>query len=58
MRRKASPEAIGVVSALYKTMLEEERRAGPKEACDASLAVLGQVLTQKGVSYEQLILSL
>jgi len=58
VRRKASPEAIGVVSALYKTMLEEERRAGPKEACDASLAVLGQVLTQKGVSYEQLILSL
>ena len=58
VRRKASPEAIGVVSALYKTMLEEERRAGPKEACDASLAVLGQVLKQKGVSYEQLILSL
>jgi len=58
VRRKASPEAIGVVSALYQAMLQEERRAGPKEACDASLAVLGQVLKQKGVSYEQLILSL
>jgi len=58
VRRKASPEAIGVVSALYKTMLDEERRAGSKDACDASLAVLGQVLKQKGVSYEQLILSL
>jgi hypothetical protein len=39
-------------------MLNEERRAGPKDACHASLAWLGTVLKQKGVSYEQLILSL
>jgi PAS domain S-box-containing protein len=58
VRRKASPKAIAVVNDLYKTLLEEERRAGPKDACDASLALLGQVLKQKGVSYEQLILSL
>lgn len=58
VRRKASPKAIAVISAVYQAMLEEERRAGPKDACDASLALLGNVLKQKGLSYEQLILSL
>jgi hypothetical protein len=47
-----------VVAGLYKAMLDAENRAGPKDACDASLALLGDVLKQKGVSYEQLILSL
>ena len=58
VRRKASPQAIAVVDGLYKAMLDAENRAGPKDACDASLGVLGDVLKQKGVSYEQLILSL
>lgn len=58
VRRKASPKAIEVVTGLYKAMLDAENRAGPKDACDASLALLGDVLKQKGVSYEQLILSL
>ncbi len=58
VRRKASPKAIAVVSGLYKAMLDAEYRAGAKDACDASLALLGDVLKQKGVSYEQLILSL
>lgn len=57
VRRKASPEAIAVVDCLYKAMLDAENRAGPKDACDASLALLGDVLQQKGVSYEQLVLS-
>ncbi len=58
VRRKAQPKAIAVVSDVYKAMLVEEQRAGAKDACDASLALLGSVLKQKGVSYEQLILSL
>jgi PAS domain S-box-containing protein len=58
VRRKAQPKAIVVVTDVYKAMLAEEERAGPKDACDASLALLGSVLKQKGVSYEQLILSL
>ncbi len=58
VRRKAKPEAIAVMAGVYKTMLEEELRAGPKDACDASLALLISVLKKKGVSYEQLILSL
>ena len=58
VRRKAQPKAIAVVTDVYKAMLAEEERAGPKDACDASLALLGSVLKQKGVSYEQLVLSL
>jgi PAS domain S-box-containing protein len=58
VRRKARPAAIAALSDVYKLMLEEERRVGPKEACSASLALLSKVLDQKGVSYEQLILSL
>lgn len=58
VRRKAKPSAIAVVSDIYKSMQEEERRAGTKEACRASLAWLGTVLKHKGVSYEQFILSL
>jgi PAS domain S-box-containing protein len=58
VRRKAKPEAIAVMAGVYKAMLEEELRVGPKDACDASLALLISILNQKGVSYEQLILSL
>jgi hypothetical protein len=58
VRRKANPAAIAVVADVYKLMLEEERFAGPKDACDASLVLLNSILKQKGVSYEQLILSL
>ena len=58
VRRKARPQAIAVVADVYKHMLDEERRAGPRDACDASLAWLTRILAQKGVSYEQFVLSL
>lgn len=58
VRRKASTQAIALMGGLYQAMLEEERKAGAKDACDASLALLVNTLQQKGVSYEQFILSL
>ncbi len=58
VRRKASAGAIALMTDLYKAMLEEERKVGPKDACAASLALLANTLQQKGVSYEQLVLSL
>ena len=36
----------------------EEQRAGTRDACAASLALLTNVLNQKGVSYESFILSI
>jgi hypothetical protein len=39
-------------------MLAIEQQAGARDACGASLNYLVSVLNEKGVSYEQLILSL
>ena len=58
VRRKASTKAIALMGSLYQAMLEEERKAGAKDACDASLTLLVNTLQQKGVSYEQFVLSL
>jgi hypothetical protein len=58
VRRKPARGAVAAVSDLYRQMLEEERRAGPKDACAASMALLTHVLNQKVVSYEKFILSL
>jgi PAS domain S-box-containing protein len=58
VRRKPRASGIAAVSGLYRQMLEEERRAGPKDACAASLALLTHALTQQGVSYESFILSI
>jgi PAS domain S-box-containing protein len=57
-RRKPNRGAVSALSDLYRQMLAEEHRAGPRDACDASLGLLTSVLKQKGVSYEQFILSI
>jgi hypothetical protein len=58
VRRKPSRGAVSAMSDMYRLMLEEERRAGPKEACAASLALMTGFLNQKEISYEKFILSL
>jgi PAS domain S-box-containing protein len=58
VRRKPRASGIAVVSGLYRQMLAEENRVGPKAACDASLALLNNALAQHGVSYESFILSI
>lgn len=58
VRRQPRREAIDFLSDVYQTMLAEERKAGPREAMAASLAWLTGVLAQKGVSYEEFVLSL
>jgi PAS domain S-box-containing protein len=58
VRRKPKREAVNVMADVYRAMLAEEEKAGPRDAMDASLGWLVNVLTQKGVSYEEFILSL
>lgn len=58
VRRKPNPAAVSVMADIYRTMLEEERKAGVRDAPQASLNWLVGVLQSKGVSYEELILSL
>lgn len=58
-RRSVTPQAVATVAALYKTLLEEESRHGDRKAGMAAAGeILGKVLAEKGVSYEQLVLSL
>ena len=58
VRRQPKRSAIDTMADVYRSMLDEERRAGPRDACAASIAWLTNVLQQKGVSYEELVLSL
>jgi PAS domain S-box-containing protein len=58
VRRKPRAAAIAVVSSLYRQMLEEEQRVGPKAACAASLALLNTTLAQHGASYASFILAI
>lgn len=58
VRRKPRAEAVRLLSGVYRTMLEIETKAGPKEACTASLKYLTDLLTEKKVSYSEFILTL
>lgn len=58
VRRKPRQQAVTAVTDLYRLMLEEERKAGSRDACDASLALLNNVLDSKGLDYETFILSI
>ena len=58
VRRKPNPRAVEVVASVYKGMLEEEQRVGPKGAIAASTQILVDLLTEKGLTYEQLIFAL
>ena len=55
--RAVSRSAIQTIDNLYRQMLEAEKQAGARDACDASLNLLSQILQEKGMTYEQFILS-
>lgn len=58
VRRAPKRSAVDTLSGVYRLMLEEERKAGARDACAASLALLTSLLTEKGTTYEEFILSL
>jgi len=58
VRRKPRPDAVNVISGIYKQMLDIEKKVGPKEAVAASSAFLADFLNEKGASYEEIILAL
>lgn len=55
VRRMPNPKAVAIVAEVYKSMLEAEKQAGAKDAMAASGAVLGKLLEDKGVTYDELI---
>jgi hypothetical protein len=58
VRRKPRDEAVESVSGLYRTMLEAERNAGSRDAVAASTAILTGLLGEKGLGYDEFVLSL
>lgn len=58
VRRKPKPEAVKAIDAIYREMLEAEKRAGSRDAIAASRQVLERVLAEKQLSYEEFVLSL
>ena len=57
VRRAPNRAALPVVENLYREMLRAEQAAGARDACEASLELLNNVLKEKGVSYEQFVLA-
>lgn len=58
VRRKPKQESIDICSGLYAAMLAEEKKVGPKFAMDASIELVTNILADKGVTYEEFILSI
>lgn len=54
VRRKPNPKALDIIIPLYKKMLEVEKSNG----VDASFKVLTDILEEKGVSYNELIIAI
>ncbi|MCU7918733.1 MAG: PAS domain-containing protein [Candidatus Thiodiazotropha sp. (ex Dulcina madagascariensis)] len=55
VRRKPSREGIQAVIPVYQEMLRIEQQAGPRDAPDASMSWLVELLTSKGTTYEEFI---
>ena len=58
VRRKPKFSGIEAVTPLYAAMLEAEQKAGPANAIEASGKLLADVLKQKGLSYDELVLAI
>lgn len=58
VRRKPKPPAINTVTALYRAMLAAEQRAGARDAIPASTKILNDLLSEKGMSYDELVLAI
>lgn len=58
MRRKPKASGIKTASELYRAMLEAEKKAGPANAIAASTKILVDLLNEKGLSYDELVLAI
>ncbi len=58
VRRKPKLSGVQVMSEVYRIMLEAEQQAGPANAIAASTKILVDILNEKGLSYEELVLAI
>ncbi len=58
VRRKPKASAVKIATGLYRAMLEAEQRAGSRDAIAASTKILTDLLAEKGMSYDELVLAI
>jgi len=58
VRRKPKQSGVQTASAVYAAMLEAEKKAGPANSIAAATKVLVDILNEKGLSYEELVLAI
>lgn len=58
VRRKPSASGVKTASDLYRAMLEAEQRAGARDAIATSTKILTNLLAEKGISYDELVLAI
>ena len=58
VRRKPKPAAVKTCTELYRAMLAAEQAAGARDAIAASTAILHNLLAEKGMSYDELVLAI
>ncbi len=58
VRRKPKQDALNVIEPIYQQMLAAEQQAGSKDAIASSIAILNNILSDKGVSYDNFICTL
>ena len=58
VRRKPKAASVKTVAEVYRAMLEAERKAGAKDAMAASGKILADILTEKGMRYDELVLAI
>lgn len=62
VRRKPNRETLNIIEPLYKTLLDEEKKFEEqnriKEGMEASEAILEKLLNEKGMPYDEFILTI
>lgn len=58
VRRKPKLSGVQTAMAIYASMLEAEKQAGPANAIEAGTKVLVDMLNEKGLSYDELVLAI
>lgn len=58
VRRKPNEARLEKVKQLYKTLLDEEKKYGPKDGLQASTTLLNNLLKNAGKNYEEFIFTL
>lgn len=58
VRRKPKASGIKIANDVYRLMLEAEKKAGAASAIAASTQILVDILNEKGLSYDELVLAI